>query len=439
MPSDLAHYKYALGVIEKAALRRLEDWWTGTNRFNHDPKVLLDLYREPFSALVQAFGAQAAQQAVTQLILTRSLDDELRFLPTPTAAEVAKDEQIQLSLQWALNTAKAADGEFAPPLAKTKLQGVLNRLVLQPARDTMVKTCERDGTGYARIPEPGACHFCLMLASRGAVYAKDTVVTTNMMSRYHDHCRCLGIEAPRATTKNRFAGLPPVNEQLRQMWDANVGAETKKDWTSLQRRQQWRNLIIHKRREKTGSDAPVRWPPLPGITTPKYTLNASYSTFGKVEPLPALDKMPGHVLFGWTDNDKELPKIEGDSVPDYGREAHTRGDQQGHRYGSQRPGATMFPKEWSDQKIVDAVRDTIETPDLYMPLGGNAVPRRVRKNVDGVLVEAEWIFLNGEAHFRFAMPIRGKGVTMINKQNKIVDATDRMYHEKQFQRIEKNL
>lgn len=37
----------------------------------------------------------------------------------------------------------------------------------------------------------------------------------------------------------------------------------------------------------------------------------------------------------------------------------------GHRWDSQRPGASKFPKEWTDQEIVDAVRDTLETPRAY--------------------------------------------------------------------------
>lgn len=37
--------------------------------------------------------------------------------------------------------------------------------------------------GWARIPEPGACAFCRMLASRGAVYKRNT-------GNFHSHNRC---------------------------------------------------------------------------------------------------------------------------------------------------------------------------------------------------------------------------------------------------------
>lgn len=42
--------------------------------------------------------------------------------------------------------------------------------------------------GYRRVPEPGACAFCLMLATRGAVYSSAS--TAGGDNRFHAHCRC---------------------------------------------------------------------------------------------------------------------------------------------------------------------------------------------------------------------------------------------------------
>jgi len=51
--------------------------------------------------------------------------------------------------------------------------------------------------GYARLPKPNACAFCVMLASRGAVYSKDTVLRTTSRAKhrgpgvqYHEKCGC---------------------------------------------------------------------------------------------------------------------------------------------------------------------------------------------------------------------------------------------------------
>jgi hypothetical protein len=41
---------------------------------------------------------------------------------------------------------------------------------------------------WRRVPEPKACDFCLMLASRGAVY--HTAATAGDGNDYHRHCRC---------------------------------------------------------------------------------------------------------------------------------------------------------------------------------------------------------------------------------------------------------
>lgn len=44
-------------------------------------------------------------------------------------------------------------------------------------------------TAYRRVPEPGACPFCLVLATRGAVYTSETTAGGSA-NRYHAHCRC---------------------------------------------------------------------------------------------------------------------------------------------------------------------------------------------------------------------------------------------------------
>jgi hypothetical protein len=43
-------------------------------------------------------------------------------------------------------------------------------------------------TRYRRVPEARACSFCLMLASRGAVYL--TEATAGAGRKFHSHCRC---------------------------------------------------------------------------------------------------------------------------------------------------------------------------------------------------------------------------------------------------------
>ncbi|MDO5535378.1 MAG: EndoU domain-containing protein, partial [Propionibacteriaceae bacterium] len=332
---------------------------------------------------------------------------------------------------WAINPSRT-EGGFDSALAHKKLRGSLNRLVLMPARNTVWNATVEAGTWYARVPSPGSCPFCLMLGSRGAVYTRDTVLSTKEMGRYHDHCRCLAVEARGATEGERWDSLPPVNRELNEIWQNNVGAGLHPSWGAVRQRAEWKNLIVHLRREKTGSDEPVRFPPIPGLTLPKYSYAANRSVFGQVEQLPPIDtRAAGHILFGWTDR-KPLPPL-GDSPVDHGREAHTRADRMGHRWSSQRPGATVFPEHWSDQKIIDAVRDTIEDPDEYQPVSKGVVERTVRKEIDGVVIHVKWINRPGEGPvLSYAFPQRGKGVRQVQSDGKLGPISNPHKDDKKF-------
>ncbi|MFD9893330.1 hypothetical protein ACFWY9_28630 [Amycolatopsis sp. NPDC059027] len=71
--------------------------------------------------------------------------------------------------------------------------------VVDAGRELTESAIHEDQTalGFARMPSPGACAFCLMLASRGAVYSKTTVLTTTSRSKkrgsgksFHEGCNC---------------------------------------------------------------------------------------------------------------------------------------------------------------------------------------------------------------------------------------------------------
>lgn len=67
------------------------------------------------------------------------------------------------------------------------LSMMANEYALQPGRDTVMQAAHKDNAAWARVPEPGACKFCLMLASRGFVYSKSTVGDSK---KFHGKCRC---------------------------------------------------------------------------------------------------------------------------------------------------------------------------------------------------------------------------------------------------------
>lgn len=215
MPRSSAHddfdsqYSLTLTQLRMLAQQDLADWWANTSRLA--PPVRMDTLRDAFYAIQATYGEQAAHAAANHLFLSRSLDESLSGLEFPAAADPASYEQARAAFNWATVKYRESFALELLPIAQDKLAGVLNRLVVQPAHDTIAKAVVTAGTGYARLPEPGACIFCLMLASRGAAYSKESVQSAN---GYHDNCRCVGIEV-----KNDDE-LPRINRELHELWQA---------------------------------------------------------------------------------------------------------------------------------------------------------------------------------------------------------------------------
>lgn len=71
-------------------------------------------------------------------------------------------------------------------------QMVADTVQFGSARNAVTKKPAR--IGYARVLSGAEdCGFCAMLASRGPVYKKDTVVRRRDGRRYHDHCDCVAV------------------------------------------------------------------------------------------------------------------------------------------------------------------------------------------------------------------------------------------------------
>jgi hypothetical protein len=116
---------------------------------------------------------------------------------TPIPADPPVIAQVSQAVDWAVQPLWSADvltqplteaGSSAIADAKARLAAAAERQVLDTGRQTIVDNAQADrkAKGWARVPEPGACSFCLMLATRGAVYRSEQ----SAEFKTHDHCRC---------------------------------------------------------------------------------------------------------------------------------------------------------------------------------------------------------------------------------------------------------
>lgn len=95
-------------------------------------------------------------------------------------------EQVDKTVDWATRGLWGPDPDRKATLVD--LDESLQKLVLDSGRQAAMNSAEQDqqAKGWVRIVEPGACSFCLMLATRGPVYKSRR--TGGFES--HDHCRC---------------------------------------------------------------------------------------------------------------------------------------------------------------------------------------------------------------------------------------------------------
>lgn len=222
-----------LDQLRMLAQRDLLGWWTGTEDMPFFERR--EFLADPFAQIVELYGAQAAEAAADYLFLQRSLDEDLAGLVFPEVADPVGFEQAVAAFKAGMRAdndtyAAMLNGDpraflRAEERSLKKLQAITNRLVVEPSRATVGMAAERAGTLFARLPEPGACAFCMMLASRGGDYSSEQAAAGK---QYHDNCRCLAIEV------KGWSDLPQINKDLYGRWetlaDEHGGALTFQEW-----------------------------------------------------------------------------------------------------------------------------------------------------------------------------------------------------------------
>src|SRR5699024_3124565 len=112
---------------------------------------------------------------------------------------------------------------------------ILDELVKQPYRSTLQRSAAAAGAGWARVPSGAeTCSFCLMLASRGAVYESERSAGGDG-HKFHGDCDCTPVLA------RSDADLPYDVEALYDQYEAARNAagsgSTKKILSELRKQQ----------------------------------------------------------------------------------------------------------------------------------------------------------------------------------------------------------
>lgn len=152
-----------------------------------DPQLFMV---DAFTEIVDVYGTESALAARDYVLADYAARGE-RVRAGQIDLAAPSLEQADESGRWAVFGVR---DEFEAA-ALDRLQGALTRLVLQSYRETVLNTARDHGrrtrTAVARIPEAGACAFCRVLASRGAVYGSTkSAQLAKDGHRFHDNCRC---------------------------------------------------------------------------------------------------------------------------------------------------------------------------------------------------------------------------------------------------------
>jgi hypothetical protein len=174
--AEVTAYRSAQNEIVSSARNRLARLWGRLDVWEIDR--VRDALEVTYPALVAQYGDASAALAA---------DWYEQQTGTPaTAAPPVSEDVANGRMRWAIGGI-LTDG---PAAALSLLRLITDQHVKQPGRDTIADSAHMAGIGWARVPSGGeTCAFCLMLASRGAVY--ESAKTAGDGGTYHGDCDCV--------------------------------------------------------------------------------------------------------------------------------------------------------------------------------------------------------------------------------------------------------
>lgn len=179
------------------------------------------------SVLFEAFPEVFNPYAAASSAVSASFYEEVRDLSEVSGSFTADTLESVDTGRWnalvGAGTAPRILEQGASNLMFQFLAGGLTSILTSFAADTIVGNAAIDPApmGYQRVPKPGCCAFCGMLASRGAAYSSEEAAggvvgrgvpvektqgkrggrgkgikargSSGMGERFHDHCKCRAV------------------------------------------------------------------------------------------------------------------------------------------------------------------------------------------------------------------------------------------------------
>lgn len=158
------------------------DWrriWDGLSAV--DRAEVEGAIRDGWVAVIEKYG-DIAQTLAVDLFTDEA--ERLGIQPEVKPAGTVPPDKATARLGWAMVSGKVLGN----------MDILLDEFIKQPYRDTFQDSAVASGAAWARVPKgPETCKFCLLLASRGAVYGSESKglwADGRIGHRYHGSCDC---------------------------------------------------------------------------------------------------------------------------------------------------------------------------------------------------------------------------------------------------------
>lgn len=145
---------------------------------------------------------------------------------TATMVRPFDEERAVARVRWAITPLFDGEGD-----ARARMRGLTDELVKQSGRSTMIRSSREHNIRYARVPSGAdTCTWCLMLASRGAVYhsadtARGSAHGVVRSGKFHADCNCRVEPVRSGSDLERLSseGYDPAS--LHSRWQDALAAE----------------------------------------------------------------------------------------------------------------------------------------------------------------------------------------------------------------------